>query len=97
MTSKEALDILLGYASFNENYYNFNKPDPYGIIKKDLENLEKTINLLKQIFKLRVEEYHNMDETIDYALVYEIGYSVYAKIIDRSLYDMLKEVLNNDK
>lgn len=40
MTSKEALDTLLGYASFNQNYYFHKGKDPYGIILQDLERLE---------------------------------------------------------
>ena len=53
--AKEALDTLLGYASFNENYYFHKGKDPYGIIKHALERLEELEAENKRIKKRNID------------------------------------------
>ena len=64
MTSKEALEVLLGYASFNERYYFHKGQDPYGIILKDLERLEQLEDNIK-IHKETIKMQHNQIESLE--------------------------------
>lgn len=49
LTGLEALEVMLGYASFNERYYEHKGEDPYAVIKKDLDKLEKLKKLEKEL------------------------------------------------
>ena len=59
MTSKEALDVLLGYASFNERYYSHKGEDPYGVIKKDLDRLEM-LEKENKVLREKVNHFKNV-------------------------------------
>lgn len=62
-------------------------------LKEENEKLKKVINYLELIFNLEVKEYHNLDKTNSYALIYRIGLEKYAISIDKEQYELLKEVL----
>lgn len=89
MTSKEALEVLLGYASYNENYYINKGEDPYKVIKQDLDRLEKykkAIELLKKYigFKLVIDP---VDSVRGITTKYEYS------DISKEEYEVLDEVL----
>ena len=96
MTSKEALkdllDILMNFERLSDIHDNQDiKKQKFEIIKKDLERLEKlekVIETLKKSFLLSVGELHG----IYFTLAYDNNY-----VMTKEEYDLLKEVLEDDK
>ena len=96
MTSKEALkdilDILMNFERLSgvQDAHEVKK-QKFEIIEKDLERLEKlekVIETLKKSFLLSVGELRG----IYFALVYDNNY-----VMTKEEYDLLKEVLEDDK
>ena len=96
MTSKEALKDLLSILMNFERLSGVQdahevKKQKFEIIEKDLERLEKLekiIETLKKSFLLSVRELHG----IYYVLAYDNNY-----VMTKEEYDLLKEVLEDDK
>ena len=96
MTSKEALkdifDILVNFERLSDIHDKQEvKKQKFEIIEKDLERLEKLekiIETLKKSFLLSVGELRG----IYYVLAYDNNY-----VMTKEEYDLLKEVLENDK
>ena len=96
MTSKEALkdilDILMNFERLSDIHDKQEvKKQKFEIIEKDLERLEKLekiIETLKKSFLLSVRELHG----IYYVLAYDNNY-----VMTKEEYDLLKEVLEDDK
>ena len=96
MTSKEALKDLLGILMNFERLSGVQdahevKKQKFEIIEKDLERLEKlekVIETLKKSFLLSVGELRG----IYFALAYDNNY-----VMTKEEYDLLKEVLEDDK
>ena len=96
MTSKEALkdifDILMNLERFSNIHDEQNiKKQKFEIIEKDLERLEKlekVIETLKKSFLLSVGELRG----IYFTLAYDNNY-----VMTKEEYDLLKEVLDDDK
>ena len=96
MTSKEALKDLLGILMNFERLSGVQdahevKKQKFEIIEKDLERLEKlekVIETLKKSFLLSAEELHG----IYFTLAYDNNY-----VMTKEEYDLLKEVLEDDK
>ena len=96
MTSKEALKDLLGILMNFERLSGVQdahevKKQKFEIIEKDLERLEKlekVIETLKKSFLLSVGELRG----IYFTLAYDNNY-----VMTKEEYDLLKEVLENDK
>ena len=96
MTSKEALKDLLSILMNFERLSGVQdahevKKQKFEIIEKDLERLEKlekVIEMLKKSFLLSVGELHE----IYYVLAYDNNY-----VMTKEEYDLLKEVLEDDK
>ena len=96
MTSKEALKDLLGILMNFERLSNIHdeqniKKQKFEIIEKDLERLEKlekVIETLKKSFLLSVGELRG----IYFTLAYDNNY-----VMTKEEYDLLKEVLEDDK
>ena len=96
MTSKEALkdtfDILVNFERLSDIHDKQEvKKQKFEIIEKDLERLEKlekVIETLKKSFLLSVGELRG----IYYVLAYDNNY-----VMTKEEYDLLKEVLENDK
>ena len=96
MTSKEALkdifDILVNFERLSDIHDNQNiKKQKFEIIEKDLESLEKlekVIETLKKSFLLSVGELRG----IYFTLAYDNNY-----VMTKEEYDLLKEVLEDDK
>ena len=96
MTSKEALkdifDILVNFERLSDIHDEQNiKKQKFEIIEKDLERLEKlekVIEMLKKSFLLSVGELRG----IYFTLAYDNNY-----IMTKEEYDLLKEVLEDDK
>ena len=96
MTSKEALkdifDILVNFERLSDIHDNQDiKKQKFEIIEKDLERLEKlekVIEMLKKSFLLSVGELRG----IYFTLAYDNNY-----IMTKEEYDLLKEVLEDDK
>ena len=96
MTSKEALKDLLGILMNFERLSGVQdahevKKQKFEIIEKDLERLEKlekVIETLKKSFLLSVEELRG----IYFTLAYDNNY-----VMTKEEYDLLKEVLEDDK
>ena len=96
MTSKEALkdifDILVNFERLSDIHDNQDiKKQKFEIIEEDLERLEKlekVIETLKKSFLLSVGELHG----IYYVLAYDNNY-----VMTKEEYDLLKEVLDDDK
>ena len=96
MTSKEALkdifDILMNLERFSNIHDEQNiKKQKFEIIEEDLERLEKlekVIETLKKSFLLSVGELRG----IYFTLAYDNNY-----VMTKEEYDLLKEVLEDDK
>ena len=96
MTSKEALKDLLGILMNFERLSGVQdahevKKQKFEIIEKDLERLEKlekVIETLKKSFLLSAEELRG----IYFTLAYDNNY-----VMTKEEYDLLKEVLEDDK
>ena len=96
MTSKEALkdilDILMNFERLSDIHDKQEvKKQKFEIIEKDLERLEKlekVIETLKKSFLLSVRELRG----IYFTLAYDNNY-----VITKEEYDLLKEVLEDDK
>ena len=96
MTSKEALKDLLGILMNFERLSGVQdahevKKQKFEIIEKDLERLEKlekVIETLKKSFLLSVGELRGLY----FALAYDNNY-----VMTKEEYDLLKEVLEDDK
>ena len=96
MTSKEALkdifDILVNFERLSDIHDNQDiKKQKFEIIEKDLERLEKlekVIETLKKSFLLSVGELRG----IYFTLAYDNNY-----VMTKEEYDLLKEVLDDDK
>ena len=96
MTSKEALKDLLGILMNFERLSDIHdeqniKKQKFEIIEKDLERLEKlekVIETLKKSFLLSVGELRG----IYFTLAYDNNY-----VMTKEEYDLLKEVLEDDK
>ena len=96
MTSKEALkdifNILMNLERFSNIHDEQNiKKQKFEIIEKDLERLEKlekVIETLKKSFLLSVGELRG----IYFTLAYDNNY-----VMTKEEYDLLKEVLEDDK
>ena len=96
MTSKEALkdilDILMNFERLSDIHDEQNiKKQKFEIIEEDLERLEKlekVIETLKKSFLLSVGELRG----IYFTLAYDNNY-----VMTKEEYDLLKEVLENDK
>ena len=96
MTSKEALKDILGILMNFERLSDVQdahevKKQKFEIIEKDLERLEKlekVIETLKKSFLLSVGELRG----IYFTLAYDNNY-----VMTKEEYDLLKEVLENDK
>ena len=96
MTSKEALkdilDILMNFERLSDIHDKQEvKKQKFEIIEKDLERLEKlekVIETLKKSFLLSVGELRG----IYFTLAYDNNY-----VMTKEEYDLLKEVLENDK
>ena len=96
MTSKEALkdllDILMNFERLSDIHDKQEvKKQKFEIIEKDLERLEKlekVIETLKKSFLLSVRELRG----IYFALAYDNNY-----VMTKEEYDLLKEVLEDDK
>ena len=96
MTSKEALKDILGILMNFERLSGVQdahevKKQKFEIIEKDLERLEKlekVIETLKKSFLLSVGELRG----IYFTLAYDNNY-----VMTKEEYDLLKEVLENDK
>ena len=96
MTSKEALKDLLGILMNFERLSGVQdahevKKQKFEIIEKDLERLEKlekVIETLKKSFLLSVGELRG----IYFTLAYDNNY-----VMTKEEYDLLKEVLDDDK
>ena len=96
MTSKEALkdifDILMNLERFSNIHDEQNiKKQKFEIIEEDLERLEKlekVIETLKKSFLLSVGELRG----IYFTLAYDNNY-----VMTKEEYDLLKEVLDDDK
>ena len=96
MTSKEALkdllDILMNFERLSDIHDNQDiKKQKFEIIEKDLERLEKlekVIETLKKSFLLSVGELRG----IYFTLAYDNNY-----VMTKEEYDLLKEVLEDDK
>ena len=96
MTSKEALkdifDILVNFERLSDIHDKQEvKKQKFEIIEKDLERLEKlekVIETLKKSFLLSVGELRG----IYFTLAYDNNY-----VMTKEEYDLLKEVLENDK
>ena len=96
MTSKEALkdifDILVNFERFSNIHDEQNiKKQKFEIIEEDLERLEKlekVIETLKKSFLLSVGELRG----IYFTLAYDNNY-----VMTKEEYDLLKEVLEDDK
>ena len=96
MTSKEALkdifDILVNFERLSDIHDEQNiKKQKFEIIEKDLERLEKlekVIEMLKKSFLLSVGELRG----IYFTLAYDNNY-----VMTKEEYDLLKEVLEDDK
>ena len=96
MTSKEALKDILGILMNFERLSGVQdahevKKQKFEIIEKDLERLEKlekVIETLKKSFLLSVGELRG----IYFALAYDNNY-----VMTKEEYDLLKEVLEDDK
>ena len=96
MTSKEALkdifDILVNFERLSDIHDNQDiKKQKFEIIEKDLERLEKlekVIETLKKSFLLSVGELRG----IYFTLAYDNNY-----VMTKEEYDLLKEVLEDDK
>ena len=96
MTSKEALkdifDILVNFERLSDIHDEQNiKKQKFEIIEKDLERLEKlekVIETLKKSFLLSVGELRG----IYFTLAYDNNY-----VMTKEEYDLLKEVLEDDK
>ena len=96
MTSKEALkdifDILMNLERFSNIHDEQNiKKQKSEIIEEDLERLEKlekVIEMLKKSFLLSVGELRG----IYFTLAYDNNY-----VMTKEEYDLLKEVLDDDK
>ena len=96
MTSKEALkdrlDILMNFERLSDINDEQNiKKQKFEIIEKDLERLEKlekVIETLKKSFLLSVGELRG----IYFTLAYDNNY-----VMTKEEYDLLKEVLEDDK
>ena len=96
MTSKEALkdmfDILVNFERLSDIHDEQNiKKQKFEIVEKDLERLEKlekVIETLKKSFLLSVGELRG----IYFTLAYDNNY-----VMTKEEYDLLKEVLDDDK
>ena len=96
MTSKEALKDILGILMNFERLSGVQdahevKKQKFEIIEKDLERLEKlekVIEILKKSFLLSVGELRG----IYFTLAYDNNY-----VMTKEEYDLLKEVLEDDK
>ena len=96
MTSKEALkdilDILMNFERLSDIHDKQEvKKQKFEIIEKDLERLEKlekVIETLKKSFLLSVRELRG----IYFTLAYDNNY-----VMTKEEYDLLKEVLEDDK
>ena len=96
MTSKEALkdifDILVNFERLSDIHDNQDiKKQKFEIIEEDLERLEKlekVIETLKKSFLLSVGELRG----IYFTLAYDNNY-----VMTKEEYDLLKEVLEDDK
>ena len=96
MTSKEALkdifDILVNFERLSDIHDDQDiKKQKFEIIEKDLERLEKlekVIETLKKSFLLSVGELRG----IYFTLAYDNNY-----VMTKEEYDLLKEVLEDDK
>ena len=96
MTSKEALkdifDILVNFERLSDIHDNQDiKKQKFEIIEEDLERLEKlekVIETLKKSFLLSVGELRG----IYFTLAYDNNY-----VMTKEEYDLLKEVLDDDK
>ena len=96
MTSKEALkdifDILVNFERLSNIHDEQNiKKQKFEIVEKDLERLEKlekVIETLKKSFLLSVGELRG----IYFILAYDNNY-----VMTKEEYDLLKEVLEDDK
>ena len=96
MTSKEALkdifDILVNFERLSDIHDEQNiKKQKFDIVEKDLERLEKlekVIETLKKSFLLSVGELRG----IYFTLAYDNNY-----VMTKEEYDLLKEVLEDDK
>ena len=96
MTSKEALkdifDILVNFERLSDIHNNQDiKKQKFEIIEKDLERLEKlekVIETLKKSFLLSVRELRG----IYFTLAQDNNY-----VMTKEEYDLLKEVLDDDK
>ena len=96
MTSKEALkdilDILMNFERLSDIHDKQEvKKQKFEIIEKDLERLEKlekVIETLKKSFLLSVGELRG----IYFTLAYDNNY-----VMTKEEYDLLKEVLDDDK
>ena len=96
MTSKEALkdifDILMNFERLSDIHDEQNiKKQKFEIVEKDLERLEKlekVIEILKKALLLNVKEVRG----IYFTLAYDNNY-----VMTKEEYDLLKEVLEDDK
>lgn len=90
MNSKEALEILFASYNFDGNYHDL-------IIARErleqdldrLKQIEKALDILKKVFEIK-----NVHEEVD---VYVIETETYLLSLTKEEYELLKEVLNNDK